>query len=40
MMSKNFPNIKLTQTINILRKYFALIKIELYMISTLLQNTQ
>ena len=37
---KNFPNIKLIQTRNIFLKYFALIKIELYTISTLLRNTR
>ena len=37
---KNFPNIKLIQTRNIFLKYFALIKIKLYMISTLLRNTR
>ena len=37
---KNFPNIKLIQTRNIFLKYFALIKIELYPISTLLRNTR
>ena len=37
---KNFPNIKLIQTRNIFLKYFALIKIGLYMINTLFQNTQ
>ena len=37
---KNFTNIKLIQTRNIFLKYFALIKIELYTISTLLRNTR
>ena len=37
---KNCPNIKLIQTRNIFLKYFALIKIELYTISTLLRNTR
>ena len=37
---KNFPNIKLIQTRNNFLKYFALIKIELYMISTPLRNAR